>query len=125
MVDIKSAGGRVNDALKRHSVDKAGFWVTETETQEFNVEGGEFTLFRTLFDNGLNLTVYHQNKKGSITTNKLDDVSIDSAVEGLLPLQNRELRMRHMILHPYRRNSAFMTTAMSRIWNASLNEPGN
>lgn len=84
MVDIKSAGGKVNDALKRHGVDKAGFWVTETETQEFNVDGGEFSLFRTLFDNGLNLTVYHQNKKGSITTNRLDDASIDEAVEGAL-----------------------------------------
>lgn len=84
MEDIKSAGGRVNDALKKHGVDKAGFLVTETETHEFNVEGGEFSLFRTLFDNGLNLTVYHQNKKGSVTTNKLDDASINAAVEGAL-----------------------------------------
>ena len=84
MEDIKSAGGRINDTLIKHGVDKAWFRVTETETQEFNVGGGEFTLFRTLFDKGLSLTVYHQNKKGSITTNKLDDVSINAAVEGAL-----------------------------------------
>lgn len=84
MIDIKSAGNQINDALKKHGVDKAGFWITETETQEFNVDGGEFSLFRTLFDNGLNLTVYHKNKKGSITTNKLDEASIDAAVDGAL-----------------------------------------
>lgn len=84
MEDIRTAGGRIHDALRKHGVDKAGFWVTETETQEFNVGGGEFTLLRTLFDKGFNLTVYHQNKKGSIATNKLDDVSINKAVEDAL-----------------------------------------
>lgn len=80
MEKMKSVGGRIIDALKEHGVDKAGFWVTETETKEFNVGGGEFTLLRTLFDEGLSLTVYHQNKKGSVTTNKLDSASIDRAV---------------------------------------------
>lgn len=84
MEEIKSAGGRIYDALKKHDVDKAGFWVTETETQEFNVDNGEFSLFRTLFDKGLSLTVYHQDKKGSVTTNKLDDASVNGAVEDAL-----------------------------------------
>ena len=39
MEEIKIAGDRVSDALKIHGVDKAGFWVTETETHEFNVDG--------------------------------------------------------------------------------------
>lgn len=84
MEDMKSAGERINGALKRHSVDRAGFWVEENETQEFNVGGGEFTLLRSLFDKGLSLTVYHQNKKGSVITNKLDDASIDAAVKDAL-----------------------------------------
>lgn len=84
MEDIKIAGGRVSDALKKHSVDKAGFRVTEMETHEFNVDGEEFSLFRTLFDSGLSLTVYHQNKKGSILTNKLDDDAVNAAVEDAL-----------------------------------------
>lgn len=84
MEEIRIAGNRVNDALKRSGVDKAGFWVTETQTQEFNVNGGEFSLFRTLYDNKLTLTVYHQNRKGSVTTNKLDGASIDRAVEDVL-----------------------------------------
>lgn len=84
MEDIRVAGGRINDAIKEHGVEKAGFWVTESETQEFNVGGGEFTLLRTLFDEDLSLTVYHQKKKGSITTNKLDGASIDRAVEDAL-----------------------------------------
>ncbi|MCM1540948.1 MAG: TldD/PmbA family protein [Blautia sp.] len=84
MEDIKIAGDRVNDALKRHGVDKAGFWVTETRMQEFNVDSGEFSLYRTLFDQGLTLTVYHQDRKGSVATNKLDDASIEGAVADAL-----------------------------------------
>lgn len=84
MEDIRSAGNKIDEAVKKHGVDKAQFCITESETQEFNVDGGEFSLFRTLFDHGFNLTVYHNNKKGSIATNKLDDASIQAAVEGAL-----------------------------------------
>lgn len=84
MEDIKIAGGRVKDALKKYGVDRAGFWVAENVTQEFNVNSGEFSLFRTLFDNSLTLTVYHQNRKGSIATNRLDGASVDRAVKDAL-----------------------------------------
>ncbi len=84
MEDIRMAGDRVNDTLQRYGVDKAGFWVAETQTQEFNVNSGEFSLLRTLFDNSLSLTVYHQNRKGTITTNKLDEASVHKAVEDAL-----------------------------------------
>lgn len=84
MEDIKVVSKRISDAVARRGVDKAQFWVTQSETREFNVEGGEFSLFRTLFDNGLTLTVYHQNKKGSTVTNKLDESDLEAAVEGAL-----------------------------------------
>ncbi len=84
MEDIRIAANKVSEAIKTHGVDKAQFWVTQSEKQEFNVEGGEFSLFRTLFDNGITLTVYHKNKKGSAVMNKLDDASIEAAVEGAL-----------------------------------------
>lgn len=84
MEDIKNISNKINEVVNRHGVDKAQFWVTQSETHEFNVEGGEFSLFRTLYDNELSLTVYHQNKKGSAVTNKLDDASLEAAVEGAL-----------------------------------------
>ena len=82
MEDIKSVGSKINEVLKKHGVEKAQFWVTQKETHEFNVDGGEFSLFRTLYDNGLALTVYHHNKKGSASTNKLTDADLEAAVEG-------------------------------------------
>lgn len=84
MEDIKNTGSKISEALKRHGVDKAQFWVTENETHEFNVDCGEFSLFRTLFDKGLSLTLYHENKKGSVTTNRLDDDALEEAVAGAL-----------------------------------------
>lgn len=84
MEDIKIVSNKISEAISGHGVDKAQFWVTQSETHEFNVEGGEFSLFRTLFDNELSLTVYHRNKKGSAVTNKLDDASVEAAVEGAL-----------------------------------------
>lgn len=84
MEDIKMVGTKVSELIEKHHVDKAQFWVTQSEKQEFNVDGGEFSLFRTLFDNGIALTVYHNNKKGSAVTNKLDDESLEAAVESAL-----------------------------------------
>lgn len=84
MEDIKVVSNRISDTVGRLGVDKAQFSVAQSETREFNVEGGEFSLFRTLFDNELALTVYHQNKKGSAVTNKLDEASLEAAVEGAL-----------------------------------------
>ncbi len=61
-------------------VDKSYCSLSSSVTHEFNVDGGEFSLFRTLFDRKLSLTVYDHGKKGSISTNKHDDAAIEAAV---------------------------------------------
>lgn len=84
MEEIKAVSSKVNEVMSREGVKKACFTVLEKETQEFNAENGQFSLFRTLFDNNLSITVYKDQKKGSISTNHFDEKSIDDAVKRAL-----------------------------------------
>ncbi len=66
---------------KELGADMAHCSVRESETNEFNVDGNEFSLFRTLFDRGVTITVFVENKKGSVSINRFDDESVATAVE--------------------------------------------
>lgn len=81
MEDIKIVAQKVGEALEQAGAEKAQYQVTEKETHEFNVDGGEFSLFRTLFDNALSITAYKENKKGSVSTNSFADEAIKKAAQ--------------------------------------------
>lgn len=53
----------------------------ESEKKEFNVDGGEFSLFRTLFDRSVSVTVFKDQKKGRIALNRFDDDAVREAVK--------------------------------------------
>lgn len=81
MQDIKLVANKTNLALQEAGAQKAQITVTEKEKHEFNVDGGEFSLFRTLFDHSLSVTAYKDSKKGSAFINQFDDDAIRSAVQ--------------------------------------------
>jgi len=68
------------DALKKSGADHAQCVVTTGKTDEINVDGGEFSLMRTLFNSAIVLKALKDGKKGIITSNRLDQESIDNAV---------------------------------------------
>lgn len=72
------------DALLKAGADQAQCIVTTGKADEINVDGGEFSLMRTLFNNAIVLKALKDNKKGIITSNKLDKESIDNAVRDCL-----------------------------------------
>ena len=80
MTDIKRIAEKTKQLLTDAGAQKAQYTVTEKEKHEFNVDGGEFSLFRTLFDRSLSLTAYKDQKKGSAFTNQFDDAAIEGAV---------------------------------------------
>ena len=84
MEELKVIAQKVQDEIKNAGITKARFSVEETETQEFNMENGEFSLYRTLFDKELAMTIFPEQKKGSASTNKLDNASIKAAVASAL-----------------------------------------
>ena len=84
MEDIRSIAQITGEALKQEGAEKAQYTVTFKETHEFNVDGGDFSLFRTLFDNSLSITAFKNQKKGSAFTNKLDAAAIAGTVKECL-----------------------------------------
>lgn len=80
MTDIKNIAEKTRQLLLDAGAEKAQYTVSETEKHEFNVDGGEFSLFRTLFDRSLSLTAYKDQKKGSAFTNQFDDEAVEGAV---------------------------------------------
>lgn len=81
MADIKQVLDKSIALMQEKGADKGQVFVTESECREFNAESGEFTLFRTLFEQDINMVVYKDQRKGSYYTNKLDDEAVKNAVE--------------------------------------------
>jgi len=65
--------------LKDAGADKAQCEAGITETREFNMDGGEFSLFRTMFDKHLSLTALKDKKRGTLAVNRFDDEAVEAA----------------------------------------------
>lgn len=71
-------------ALQNAGADKAQASVAYTVTHEFNVDGGEFSLFRTLFDKQLAMTAIQGGKKGTVAQNRYDEATIAESAKACL-----------------------------------------
>ena len=65
----------------REGVDMARCVATLSEKQEFNVEGGEFSLFRTVFDTKMTLSAYKNHKFGKVQISSFSDEDIDRGIK--------------------------------------------
>ena len=54
--------------------------VRESEKREFNVDGGRFSLMRTLFNRDVAITVLKDSRKGSVHINRFDEGSVYDAI---------------------------------------------
>lgn len=81
MANIKKLLDNTMIRIKEKGAQKGQVFVTESETREFNVENGAFSLYRTLFDQDVNIIVYKDQRKGSYYTNKLDESSVENAID--------------------------------------------
>lgn len=81
MNTIKEIAEYTLNALKKAGADDAQCIVSTDKTDEFNVDSGEFSLLRTLFDSSIVMKALKDGKKGIISANKLDRDSIDKAVK--------------------------------------------
>lgn len=76
------------DALIKAGADKAQCLLEHTEKHELNVERETVNLFRTTYDTNLQLSGICEQKKGTLSINKLDQASLDQAVEEVVALAN-------------------------------------
>ena len=88
MKEMKNIAVSALEALKNRGADTAAVTAAYTETREFNVDGGEFSLFRTMFDNALSLTAFIDGKKGSAAINHFDDEALDAAADNCIAAAN-------------------------------------
>ncbi len=58
--------------------------VGESEVREFNVDGNEFSLFRTLFNRSVSITLFLDKRKGSVSINRFDESAINEAVDNCI-----------------------------------------
>ena len=85
MIDtLKKTAQNAVAALQKEGADKAQAFVSYTITHEFNVDGGEFSLFRTLFDKQLALTAIQGGRKGTVAQNRYDEKTIEESAKACL-----------------------------------------
>ncbi len=76
---MKLAGEILADA-KAQGADYAHCYVNESEKKEFNVDGGRFSLMRTLFNRNVVITVLKEKRKGTVQINRFDRDAVKAAV---------------------------------------------
>ena len=66
---------------KARGADYAQCSVSESEKKEFNVDGGRFSLMRTLFNRNAVITVLKDQRKGTVQINSFDSSTLKNAVQ--------------------------------------------
>lgn len=65
---------------KAQGAEYAQCSVSESEKKEFNVDGGRFSLMRTLYNRNVVITVLKDQRKGTVQINRFDEDAIKTAV---------------------------------------------
>ena len=72
------------DEAKKQGADYAQCSVGESEKKEFNVDGGRFSLMRTLYNRNVTITVLKDQRKGTVQINRFDADTVRAAVKDAL-----------------------------------------
>lgn len=80
MKTLKEITDYTLSALKQGGASDAVAHASFEKCEEFNVDGGEFSLLRTVFNRSLSLVAYKDGKKGAISLNSHETDKIDGAV---------------------------------------------
>ena len=80
MTDLKQLAKDCLSKLTAAGADTAQVKVSLSEKREFNIDGGEFSLFRTTFNRSLSLTAFRETRTGSVNINSFLPEDIDRAI---------------------------------------------
>ena len=81
MKKMKILAQAILSEAKAKGADYAQCSVSESEKKEFNVDGGRFSLMRTLYNRNVVITVLKEQKKGTVQINRFDDEAVKAAVK--------------------------------------------
>ncbi len=88
MKDLKELSVKIDSLLESKGVTKHAYSISEVQTHEFNMEDGEFSLLRTLFDNSLVVTSFVGEKQGIATGNDFTDEGLKATVNASVEAAN-------------------------------------
>ena len=80
MDKMKELARKILAEAKAKGAEYAQCVVSESEKKEFNVDGGRFSLMRTLFNHNVTITLLKDMRKGTVTINKFDSETVMNAV---------------------------------------------
>ncbi|MFC2821472.1 MAG: TldD/PmbA family protein [Sphaerochaeta sp.] len=77
MKNIRNAAGKIEQSLTARGITKYSYYIAQKETRELTAENGEFSLFRTLFDNSATVSAFKAGKNGIVHGNDFSDRGLD------------------------------------------------
>ena len=80
MDKMKELAREILAEAKAKGAEYAQCTVSESEKKEFNVDGGRFSLMRTLFNRNVTITLLKGMRKGTVAINKFDRETVMNAV---------------------------------------------
>lgn len=80
MKRLNQLAQQILSEAKAQGADYAQCSVSESEKKEFNVDGGRFSLMRTLYNRNVVITVLKNQCKGTVQINRFDEEAVQSAV---------------------------------------------
>ena len=84
MEKLKKAAEYMLGALKAAGADDAQVSCSEGKAEEFNVDAGEFSLIRSVYNSGAAIKVIKDKRKGTVVLNQLDKEAVDAAVKEVM-----------------------------------------
>lgn len=80
MVDIIKVADTIDKKIRDRGIDKAGYSVVSSKTSEISAETGELTMLRTVYYQGIHLTIINDKKKGYVQGSDLSEAGIDELI---------------------------------------------
>lgn len=81
MESLSEISKKLDTLLAGRGITKYSHTVLSGERQEFNLDGGEFSLFRTTFDNNANVSVFMDDRQGTVSGNDFDEKALEHTVD--------------------------------------------
>ena len=81
MTDMNRLAQEILAEAKAQGAEYAQCNVSESEKKEFNVDGGRFSLMRTLFNRNVVITLLKDQRKGTVQINRFDSEAVKAAVK--------------------------------------------
>lgn len=113
MENLKKAAEYILSSLKKEGADDAQVSVSEGRVEEFNIDAGEFSLIRSVFNSGASMKVIKDMRKGTAAVNQLDKEAIDNAVTECMAAANTGVRDEALSIAGMQENEDFVSGALS------------